>query len=158
MHVASEAWVPPENLFDVSGIRGVPRQGVGRPMKVGKEEICGLLAALEAFVEEDHERRQREWTECVEQISERLDESPVLDPMVSNADKTSFVPSLVVHVDEAEAGISTAALVRSLREENPRVYVGADHLHQAQFNINPQSLTDEEAEYLADRILAALDN
>lgn len=156
-HVASEAWVPPEDLFDVSTIRGVPRQGIGRPLKVGKEEICGLIAALEAFIEEDHDRCQREWTECVERIAERLDESPVLDPRVSHADKTSLVPSLVVHVDEDEADTTTASLVRSLREENPRVYIGGDHLHEAYFSVNPMSLTDEEADYLADRVLAVLD-
>jgi L-seryl-tRNA(Ser) seleniumtransferase len=157
MHVAREAWVPPENLFDISTIQGVPRQGVGRPLKVGKEEICGLIAALEAFIEEDHDRCQREWTERVERIAERLDESSALDPRVSHADKTSYVPSLVVHVDEAEADISTASLVRSLREENPRVYVGGDHLHEAYFSVNPMSLTDEEADYLTDRVLAVLD-
>ena len=157
MHVASEAWVPPKDLFDVSTIRGVPRQGIGRPLKVGKEEICGLIAALEAFIEEDHDRRQREWTERVERIAERLDESQSLDLRVSHADKTSYVPSLVVHVDEDEADTTTASLVRSLREENPRVYVGGDHLHEAYFSVNPMSLTDDEADYLADRVLAVLD-
>jgi len=155
-HVASEAWVPPEEFLDVSDLRGVPRQGIGRPMKVGKEEICGLLAALDAFLDEDHERLQREWTDRVERIGDRLSDSPALDPDVSYGDKTAFVPELVVHVDEAEAGMTTAALVRSLRRENPRVYVGGDHLHRARFEVNPLSLSDEEAVYLADRVLDTL--
>jgi len=156
MHVAEEVWLPPEDLFDVSDIDGVPRQGIGRPMKVGKEEICGLIAALEAFVEEDHDRRQREWTDRVQRIADRLDESPALDPVLSEAGKTSFVPSVTVHVDEKAAGIPTTELVRSLREENPRVYVGGDHVHGGQFSVNPLSLTDDEADYLADRVLATV--
>lgn len=158
MHVENEAWVPPEGLFDVSDLQGVPRQGIGRPLKVGKEEICGLIAALEAFVEEDHDGCQREWTKRVERIAKRLDESPVLDLTVLHSNKTSFVPSLNVYMDEEEAGISTATLVRSLRKEDPRVYVGGDHLHEAQFSVNPLSLTDDEADYLADRVLTVINN
>jgi L-seryl-tRNA(Ser) seleniumtransferase len=91
-------------------------------------------------------------------MAERLDESPVLDLTILHSNKTSFVPSLNVYVDEENAGISTATLVRSLREENPRVYVGGDHLHEAQFSVNPLSLTDKEADYLVDRVLATIDS
>lgn len=158
MHVAAETWVPPEDFLQMSEIQGVPRQGIGRPMKVGKEEICGLVAALEAFEAEDHDRRQQEWTARVKHLASRLGEDPGLDPQVSYGEKSGFVPILTVTVDEDEATLSTTALVRSLREENPRVYVGADDLHRAQFSVNPMNLTDEETDYLADRVLALLEH
>jgi L-seryl-tRNA(Ser) seleniumtransferase len=125
-------------------------------MKVGKEEICGLLAALEAFQNEDHDRLQQEWTDRVESLASQLDRAPELEPTVSYAEKSGFVPILTVTVDEEEAELSVTTLVRSLREEDPRVYVGADDLHMSQFTINPLNLSDEEIDYLANRVFAVL--
>lgn len=47
MHIAEELWEPPEELIDRDRFDGVPRQGIGRPLKVGKEELVGLVRALE---------------------------------------------------------------------------------------------------------------
>lgn len=157
MHVAADAWIPPEELFDPSGIEGVPRHGIGRPMKVGVEEIAGLLVALEEFCEEDHEALQAEWSECVESIADQLREADALSVEITHASKIDVVPSLTVAVDEAAAGRSATELVRSLREEDPRVFVGGDELHRDAFTINPMNLTDREADYLAERVLAAVD-
>ena len=52
MDVAPDTWTPPR-LIDRSNLRGVPHHGVGRGFKAGKEEIVGLLAALERFVTAD---------------------------------------------------------------------------------------------------------
>jgi len=45
-------------------------------------------------------------------------------------------------------------LVYALRDETPRVFVGADDLDDGQFSVSPVGLTDAEAEYLVDRVLA----
>ena len=51
-----ELWNPPATLIDPALVRGgVPNHGLGRAMKVGKEEIVGLLTALERFVARDEE-------------------------------------------------------------------------------------------------------
>ena len=49
MDVTPETWTPPE-LVDRANLRGVPHHGIGRGFKAGKEEIVGLLMALERFV------------------------------------------------------------------------------------------------------------
>ena len=40
---------------------GRPSHGIGRPCKVGKEEIVGLITALQLFVSEDAEARRQRW-------------------------------------------------------------------------------------------------
>ena len=46
-----EQWQAPPALFDKSALRGLPQHGIGRSCKVGKEQVVGLLAALERFDE-----------------------------------------------------------------------------------------------------------
>ena len=52
MDVAPETWTPPK-LVDRANLRGVPHHGIGRGFKAGKEEIVGLLTALDRFVRAD---------------------------------------------------------------------------------------------------------
>ena len=52
MDVAPETWTPPK-LIDRANLRGVPHHGIGRGFKAGKEEIVGLLTALDRFVKAD---------------------------------------------------------------------------------------------------------
>ncbi|SNZ11905.1 L-seryl-tRNA(Ser) seleniumtransferase [Natronoarchaeum philippinense] len=152
MHAAADAWVPPAELVDVDALGGVPRQGIGRGMKVGKGELVGLIRALELFVEEDHEARTAEWRDRAERIAEELADEPALSTSLAAASATDVAPTVTVSVDEAEAPVTTAELVRGLREENPRIFVGADALDQAQFTINPMCLPDEQVAYVLDRI------
>src|SRR5258708_1811972 len=52
MDVAPETWTPPK-MVDRANLRGVPHHGIGRGFKAGKEEIVGLLVALDRFVKAD---------------------------------------------------------------------------------------------------------
>lgn len=79
MHAVEEVWVSPDDLVDVDDLPGVPRQGLGRPIKFGKEEIVGPVMALDLFVEEDDGAVLTGWRERAERISERLSEADVLD-------------------------------------------------------------------------------
>jgi len=157
MHAAEEVRVSAEGIFDVDRHSGVPRQGLGRPMKVGKEELVGLLRALELFVEEDDDAVLQEWHDRATLIAEALRDVPAFDVELANANKTDVVTAVSVTVDEQRLGMSTVELVRGLREENPRVYVGGDDVKYGEFGVNPMCLSDDEAEYVVDRILAAID-
>lgn len=154
MHAAEEVWDPPADLFDVGDLAGVPRQGVGRGMKVGKEELVGLIRALELFVEEDHEARYAEWLARAEDVAADLEAVEGLSTSISESD-SAIAPVVVVSVDESVAG-DAADLVLALRREDPRVFVGADALDRAEFTVNPMCLTDEEAAYAVERIAANL--
>ena len=151
MHAADEVWDPPEQLFDGDRIDGVPRQGVGRPLKVGKEEIAGLLRALECFLAEDHEQRRSDWERRANSIAAGLDELEHLSTEMRDGQK-SVAPEVSGLVDEEAAPLSARELVGALRAENPRVFVGADSLGDGRFTVNPMCLSDSEAEYVVEQI------
>ncbi|RQG86666.1 aminotransferase class V-fold PLP-dependent enzyme [Natrarchaeobius halalkaliphilus] len=154
MHAASEVWEPPERLIDLEEIDGVPRQGIGRPMKVGKEELVGLIVALESFLEEDQAETNRGWHERAVRISEELSKIEGIKTTVTVGNDVSVAPETIVRIDPDEAGISASELVRALRSENPRVFVGADRLDENVVTINPMCLEDGEPGYVLDRIWA----
>jgi L-seryl-tRNA(Ser) seleniumtransferase len=156
MHVAPEVWEPPAELIDRSTFEGVPRQGIGRPLKVGKEELAGLLKALELFVEEDQDARQREWAARADRIADGLRDAPGLDVSVAPGGKLMVAPDVRVDLDPGTAGIDVVELVGSLRNEDPRIFVGPDVLDESAFTVNPLCLTDEEADYVVDRVRSYL--
>ncbi len=54
-----EQWTPPASLIDKDRLPGAPPHGIGRPCKVGKETVIGLLVALQKFAAESDEARSR---------------------------------------------------------------------------------------------------
>jgi L-seryl-tRNA(Ser) seleniumtransferase len=64
---------------------------------------------------------------------------------------------VVTDVDPIVVGRTATDIVRDLRRENPRVFVGADELDAGEFSINPMCLTDEEADYMVQRVLARVE-
>jgi L-seryl-tRNA(Ser) seleniumtransferase len=153
-HAAAGAWDPP-GAFGLDRYDGVPRQGVGRPMKVGKEELVGAIRALELFLAEDHDARRAAWRDRAAEVAAALDQLPGLAASVSEGPE-SVSPWTDVTVDPAAAGVTALELVRSLRAERPRVFVGADDAADGRFTVNPMCLTDEEAAYVVERIEATL--
>jgi L-seryl-tRNA(Ser) seleniumtransferase len=156
MHAADAVWDPPADLIDVDRFDGVPRQGIGRSSKVGKEELAGLITALDLFVEEDHAALGEEWLDRATLVAEGLAPESALSTRTTEADKVSIAPEVVVTLDEEAAGLTTADLVLSLRREDPRVFVGADSLADDAFTINPMCLTDDQATYVVERIRSYL--
>jgi L-seryl-tRNA(Ser) seleniumtransferase len=157
MHATESVWDPPERLLDADRFDGVPRQGVGRPLKVGKEELVGLLAALDAFLDEDHDALAAEWRERAETVAADLDAVDGLSTTIEDGAK-SVAPTVAVTVDADEAGDSAADLVLALRREDPRVFVGADGVDDGTFAVSPMCLTDEEAAHVVERVRANLDS
>jgi D-glucosaminate-6-phosphate ammonia-lyase len=156
MHAADPVWDPPADLIDIERFDGVPRQGIGRSLKVGKEELAGLITALDLFVEEDHAALSKEWLDRTTLVAEALTPEPALSIQTTEADKVSIAPEIIVTLDEEAAGLTTADLVLSLRQEDPRVFVGADSLGDDAFSINPMCLTDDQATYVVERIRSYL--
>lgn len=156
MHAAGPAYDPPEDLVAVEDLPGVPTQGIGRSMKVGKEEIAGLIAALDAFVEEDDETVLAEWDDRARRIADGLSGIDGLCVSLAGGEKTEAVTTVVAAVREG-APTTAGDLVAGLREGNPRIFVGADDVHDGRFTVNPRCLAEEEVEVVVDRIGARLE-
>jgi L-seryl-tRNA(Ser) seleniumtransferase len=156
MHVAPEMWDPPSELVDRSALRGVPNQGIGRAMKVGKEELVGMIRALELFVEEDYDARRAEWLEALESIEPVVAEADGIEAEIfQNA--VSVAPYLTVTVQGEDAGTAAKRIVDELGDGDPPIVVGSDDATKGQFTINPMCLEEWEVDVLRERLADVID-
>jgi L-seryl-tRNA(Ser) seleniumtransferase len=112
-----------KDLIDASFPAMSPYGGIGRGMKVGKEELCGLLAAVERYLKVDHEAEYRELETRVESIRTAL--KPVSGitterhvPVIANE-----VPHVTVEWDEATRGLTSQQVVDKLQSGDPPIHV-----------------------------------
>lgn len=96
---------------------------VCRPMKVGKEEIIGCLAAVEAWLKMDSKALYRQWNDRVERIAELVETVPGVKTEIQIPEGANRYPTLTVTWDEQAWGFSVPDCVRKLREGDPRIEV-----------------------------------
>jgi len=146
-----ELWNPPGNLIDKSRLPGMPRHGIGRGLKVSKEEVAALLAALDLFVSDGYAEEARRAREQLEGIIVALDESPVRCELEEST--AGGMPRLAIALaNRAEA----FEICQRLREGEPPVYVGHGRLAEGRLVIDPLCLVEEGVAVLAARLREVL--
>ncbi len=97
---------------------------IGRPMKVGKEEIMGCLAAVEAWMKYDLKDMYANWTAQLERTKTLVESvSGVTGEIFMPAGTGQQFPWLAVDWDERAFGLTVQECWRRLREGNPRIEV-----------------------------------
>jgi len=108
-------------LIAAARLNGPPNSAIGRGMKTNKEEMLGMLVALDLFLKRDHAREGREY----EQRAETIRKSATA---VSGVTAEVFVPEIANHVphlrltwDAAAKGLEASEVVKALRDGEPSI-------------------------------------
>ncbi|WP_396625860.1 aminotransferase class V-fold PLP-dependent enzyme [Luteitalea sp.] len=96
---------------------------IGRGMKVNKEEMLGMLAAIERFVKLDHVALDREYTRRAELILKSLAGLPGITAGITVPEVANHVPHVEIKIDAAAAGITGPEISKKLREGTPSIGV-----------------------------------
>lgn len=150
-----EQWLPPENLIDKGRLRGVPQHGIGRPCKAGKEDIIGLLTALELFVAEGDAARHRRWLAAIKTLADALDKLPGTSLTLTGADNTDDVPLVELTLGKA-AKLTALDLVIALQNGTPAIQADPAQCDRGIVGFNPMCLQNGEAEIVARAVRLAL--
>ncbi len=150
-----DLWDPPEELIDQSQFTGIPRHGIGRGLKVSKEEIVALLTALDLFASGDFDRQLIGYRRLLQTVADSLSQAKANCRMIEPSTHDRW-PVLEVTVDSAALSRSAMDVCRALRNGTPPVYVGHGSLHEGRFQINPVGLTDAATDVLITRLLEEL--
>jgi uncharacterized pyridoxal phosphate-dependent enzyme len=99
---------------------------IGRGMKVNKEEILGMLAALELYLQTDHEKEAREFekrAEAIRSAAAAVDgvKAEVFVPEVAN-----HVPHVRISWDAAAKGLKPADVVNAMRDGEPSIGIRSE--------------------------------
>jgi L-seryl-tRNA(Ser) seleniumtransferase len=96
---------------------------IGRGMKVNKEEMLGMLVALERYVKLDHAALDREFQKRAEVVLKSLTGLPGVTATITVPEVANHVPHVAVKIDQAAAGITGQEVSRKLREGTPSIGV-----------------------------------
>jgi seryl-tRNA(Sec) selenium transferase len=96
---------------------------VCRPMKVGKEEIIGMLAAIEYWSHADLDALNKEWRSRVERIAKLVQTVPGVTTTITIPKEGNSYPTLTVLWDEKAFGLTVAQCDQQLRAGEPRIEV-----------------------------------
>jgi L-seryl-tRNA(Ser) seleniumtransferase len=111
-----------KDLIEAALANCSPWEGaVCRSMKVGKEEIIGLLAAVEAWSRIDLKKLNDEWAKRVGRIAKLVETVPGVTSDVHIPTGGNSYPTLTVRWDENQWGFTVEECDRELRASNPRI-------------------------------------
>ncbi|MGA2858751.1 MAG: aminotransferase class V-fold PLP-dependent enzyme [Candidatus Sulfotelmatobacter sp.] len=96
---------------------------IGRSQKVGKEEIIGMLKALELYQQEDHDALAREWQAQLEEISRQLTKIPGVSTEYFTPEIANHVPHMRITWD-SRVSLEPKQVSKLLHESQPAIVIG----------------------------------
>lgn len=113
-----------KDLIDAALANYSPWEGaVCRAMKVGKEEIIGLLTAVEEWKRIDFKALNDQWSKRAQRIAKLVETVPGVTASIEIPEDGNSFPTVTVKWDEARLGLTVAQCDSQLREGNPRIEV-----------------------------------
>jgi D-glucosaminate-6-phosphate ammonia-lyase len=141
-----------KDLIETIRMHGAPNHAVGRPMKVGKEEMMGLLAALERYLELDQEARQLQFETTVDYWNRGLSNVRGVSAQRDFPNEAGQpTPRTLVNFSERFA---RDHIIAQLWEGNPCIAVAPAEPNG--IYLNPMTVRDGEAELVLQRLLEVL--
>lgn len=160
-----------KDLIEAAALNGFPESfpysfggfGIGRTMKVSKEQIVGLIVALKSYMRKDHEAQMKKWTEIARYMAQELNVLPNVEARVAfleNNPRPICIPKTGITINEKALGITIFEIVNSLKEGNPTIAVISDYFtgkgkifsYGNKIWLNPQCLRNGEEKIVVERL------
>ena len=137
------------DLIRAAAANGSPNSAVGRPCKVSKEAIIGLVTAIELFVQDDH---AGEWARHLDEARRILASargSRVCGARLEEDREVWTAPTLLPRSTRRSRGLTPDAVMRALRAGDPPIMV---RVHRGELLVDPHCLRGDEATVVARRL------
>ncbi|QND23230.1 aminotransferase class V-fold PLP-dependent enzyme (plasmid) [Rhizobium leguminosarum bv. viciae] len=131
--------------------------GIGRGMKVGKESIFGVMAALEAWEKRDHAGIRERETSYLNLWKRTLDGRPGLTALIEPDPTNNPLDRLRLIVDPEQAHITAWDLADALAKGSPPIIVRDHEVEHRYFYLDPCNLHPGEEKIVAERLAQELD-
>jgi D-glucosaminate-6-phosphate ammonia-lyase len=141
------------DLIRAAAANGAPHAAIGRPCKVSKEAIIGLVTALELFLQEDHRAEWDRHLAEARQIAAAAAGRPGIRARVEDDWAVWTAPTVLVSIDPAVTGLTPAGVEAALRAGEPPILV---RVFRGELLLDPHCLRGDEAVVVARRLREAL--
>lgn len=155
MDVTPSVWTAPQALLgiDPEAMPFVPRQGIGRGYKAGKEEIVGLVTAIQLFRQRDHAAERETMENRLRVIVEQLRDVPHITTSIRQPHgRTSGLPVAWITLDEAALGMTAYDVILALKQGDPSIHPHEGGLAEGSLIIHPFNLADGDDECIIGRL------
>lgn len=132
-------------------------KGIGRGMKVGKESIFGVMAALEAWEKRDHAAVRARETGYLHLWKEALDGRPGVTALIEPDPTKNPLDRLRVILSAQEAHISAYDLAGALARGTPPIIVRDHEAEHHYFYLDPCNLHPGQETIVRQRLIEELD-
>ena len=115
-----------KDLIQAAFTNSAPHHAFARAMKVSKQEIVCMLAAVEHLVtKRDPAAEEREWMSWYRHIGDRVSQVSGVSSEIESYewDRFGYVPRLRIHWDPKEIGLTARELHRTLLDGEPRIMI-----------------------------------
>jgi L-seryl-tRNA(Ser) seleniumtransferase len=127
---------------------------IGRSQKVGKEEIVGMVKALECYLQEDHDALNKEWQQRLEMISSEVSKIPGVTTRFFVPDVANHVPHMEIRWDKRIAA-TPRDISSALRKGKPSIVLSTGEQHEV-LSMNSFMLQPGEDKIVADAVVTVL--
>jgi uncharacterized pyridoxal phosphate-dependent enzyme len=127
---------------------------IGRSQKVGKEEIVGMVKALECYLQEDHDALNKEWQHRLELISAEVSKVPGVTTKFFVPDIANHVPHMEILWDK-RISATPREINAALRKGKPAIVLSTGEEGEA-LSLNSFMLQPGEGQIIADAVVAVL--
>lgn len=129
-----------KDLIAAARLSAPPSGGnIGRGMKVNKEEILGMYVALDKYVNQDHEKEQREWDAQVATITNAVKKVEGVTTAVTVPPIANHTPKITVSWDQTKVKATPRVIMKALQDGNPSIETmgGRDGIDITVFMLKP---------------------
>ncbi len=145
-------------LLQAAWANSAPHHAFGRSLKVGKEEIMGMLAAVEMWVKRDHEAEWKQWIAWCDQIGNAVKKIDGVTASISEPREglSNRTPQLNIKWDAAKLGITGTKVHKLLTDTEPRIILASGN--ESSVSVVPYMLMPADVKVVADRLYEVLSN
>ena len=145
-----------KKLLQGAWINSAPHHAFGRSLKAGKEEIMGMLAAVEMWVKRDHKAEWAQWESWLNHIADSVKRVDGVSTKMSDGSEglSNRSPQLSIQWDPAKLGITGQELSKVLLDTEPRIVLA--RANQTSIGIVPYQMSVGDDKLVADRLYALL--
>lgn len=131
-----------------------PHHGPGRDNKVGREEMMGMLAAVEAWTKRDHAAEWKTWLSWLDQIAAKVSKiEGVTTSVFEPTELSNKSPVLNIYWDLARLNITGEEVAEEMGRNKPRIAVGSQTEEgRTSINITTGQMQPGNHKIVADRI------
>jgi L-seryl-tRNA(Ser) seleniumtransferase len=155
-----------KHLTDLAAANNNPNSdAVGRGMKVAKEQIVGMVAAVDWLLEQSDEKNQAEYMRRADTITRMVKDVPTMRATVYMPEVANHVPHLILDYDPAVVGITPKEVQERLRQQRPSIELNpatgsterlGPHSNQNTIVVGTWMLQPGEAEIVGRQLRAVL--